>query len=477
MAQLFGMILVVLAMLGLGIYIGPTVIENPQIIIGTAVGGFVLLLALTRFNLALMFLLFIIPFSVQFNLGYLTGKTPIDFSVDDFFIICVAFTWLVYLTKSRKPPYVANSMTWPFVAYFSASLISFIPMVASGKGNIALSMLHLIKWYEYVFVYFVLVRTLESREQIVKFAVLQIISSVMITLFQFFQILTGFARGQTSGFAHSAMATFGSNGILGAYYVFFLSIIISFIVTAKSPKYRLWLFASAGLMAFTLFYTFARSAYLGMVVAFIVLGFLHRKMMAIFSLLLLCMLPAVSSKAVNQRISMTTNLNARALQRVGHFNGNRNAFYKMAQSSGGITLDESSMERLKAWRRAKQVIYDNLFIGTGYWSGRFVGIFGMTTAHSFYVTTILELGIVGLGSFIWLSWALIFNAAIFGDKTRDSFYCAISRGLVAGYVGILVHCVFGETFEDFRLTGPLWMMCGIVFAAKRIDEEARGIYR
>ena len=159
MPQLIGFILFVLAMLGFGIYIGPAVVSNPLLIVAFAVGGFILLLSLTRFDLTLMFLLVIIPFSVQANLRSV-AEAPVDFGVDDFFIICLIFTWIVYLSKHKKTPFVPSPLGIPFVIFLTSCIISFIPMIISGRGNIILSVFHLIKWYEYVFIYYVLVSTL-----------------------------------------------------------------------------------------------------------------------------------------------------------------------------------------------------------------------------------------------------------------------------------------------------------------------------
>lgn len=454
------------------IFLGPSVIENTLLVLAFALGVFFLFMALTNFETALLILLFIIPLSVQLNVSS-AGGAPVDFGTDDFFIGCLFISWLVYIAKNHQSPFASNPLTLPFIAYFGACVISLLSLVMIGKGNVALSVLHLVKWYEYVFIYFALISSLKTREQIVKFTILGVGSAVLIATIHLFQILTGLVHGEDVRFFKWATASFESNGILGAYYLFFISIIGSFFVSVQKGTHRALLVGIAGMMSFALFYTFARGAYLGMVFALVFLGFLHHKKMLVFSLLLLAVVPAFTNHAVSERVTMTIQLDQNKMNDLGMGSPSGKLKGYRAYQAGGkvIQLDESSAQRLIQWAKARRAIYQNPIIGTGYWGGRFLGVFGFTTVHNFYLTVLIETGVLGLTAFLWLSWCIVANAASFGNRTGDPFYCALARGISAGYFGILVHCFFGETFESFRLTGPLWIMCGILFAAKRIYWE------
>ena len=467
-------VLLILLILMAGFFLAPTVIKAPVAIVAVGVGSFFLFLLLTNFEFGLMLILFVIPFSVQANLGSVAAGMPIDIGIDDFFIFCLFVTWLVYLGKTRQSPFVSTPFTWPFMAYLVACILSFLPMMASGKGSIGLSTLHLIKWYEYVFIYFVMARSLEHRSQIIHFTILAIISAALVGILHFGQLLLGIARGgSVYELIMTANAGFQSNGILGAYYVFFLMIVASFLAKMRRSMLRLGLFALGGLLSFNLFYTYARAAYLGFVVGFIFLGFLHHKRLMFFSLLMLALLPAVLNKSISERITYTIKVDPSQLNSLG---------YRMPASGHGLhlyhkpielKLDASSMERIINWKKVKKIIYENFLLGTGYWSGRFLGLFGMSTSHNFYLTVFMETGVLGLLAFLWLSFTLIIVSIQLAHNSTDFVYDALGKGFAAGYLGILVHCFFGETFEDFRITGPVWMMAGIVAAAKHIQDEQR----
>lgn len=466
-------LLILTALIGwFGYHLGPAVIETPHYILAIAVGGLLLIVALTRFDYALMFLLFIIPFSVQANVGSLANYAPVDFGVDDFFIICLIFTWLAYLAKTRKSPYVDNPLTWPFFAYLFACVLSFLPMLLMGKGNITLSALHLVKWYEYVFLYFVIVRTLETQQQVQKFAYLMIGSSLLVCAVHLMQIIYAFGFSPEPGeYLRTAVVTFKSSGILGAFYVLFVAILASFLLQVKTARMKLILAGICGLMSLTIFYTYSRAAFLGYIVSIIVLGLLRRKMYFFTGLLLISLIPALLSKNVKANLEETIHVDRKQIAKMGLY---RNySFHYAATHTKDFYLDPSSMERLRSWTKAKKIISDNFIFGIGYWGARLIGAFGFFTVHNTYLTILMETGLPGIGSFVWLCIAILYGCIRFGKESRNSFNQTLAYGLAAGFSGVLVHSIFGETFEDFRLCGPLWILCGVVFAAQRIERDSR----
>lgn len=456
---------------------GPTVIENvvqnPVLVVGFAGGIFVLVLSMTNFEKGIMLLLFIIPFSVQLNLES-SGGAPVDFGIDDFLIFFLAVVWLVYLGKTKQAPFVKNPLTWPFMAYLAGCLLSFIPMSMSGKGNIPLSLLHLVKWFEYVFIYFIMLKLLDQRPQIIRFTLLSLGIAVFVACIQLFQMITHIGIKNPTGEGGLAMAGFESNGILGAYYVFFLSILLSFLIRLNlSMNLKFLLIGVSLLMAVMLFFTYSRAAYLGFFIALVLTSLFNRRA-AIFVLAFgLLITPVILSRKVSQEIKSTVRYEGMERRMNSTWGQSRSVakYYAQHQGKGGIRLDLSSVVRLVSWAKARGVIYHHPLFGTGYWSTRFLSVFGFSTVHSWYITILLETGILGLLGFIWICWAILFNVFLLFRETQDEFYQALSIGYFIGFIGVLVHCFFGETFESFRMTGPLWMMTSIVVSAKRIEEE------
>jgi O-antigen ligase len=463
------MIFLVVLIISLAYLLGPAIIASPRFTLSLSVAAFFMFLALTNFEIGLMMLLVFIPFSAQANIGEFAGGAPLDIGTDDFFTACLFVIWLVYLAKNKTAPFVKSPLTFPFLGYFAASIISFLPLILLRVGNPTLSFLHLFKWYEYVFIYFVVVKTLQTRPQIIKFTVLAVGSSVLVALMQVVQIAAGSRQGlisEDTKFGSWATAAFESNGILGAFYVMFLSIIVSFLVTyGRSAKSRIFLIGLAALMSFTLFYTFNRAAYLAIILALAILGGLYRRRLLFLTILLFICMPVFMSRVVSQEIKQTITVQE------DQFRETRNPYFlKFYRSKGRATtfqLDPSSRERLHVWRKVRKLIYHHPVLGTGYWSGRYY--LRHFTAHNQYLTIILETGVLGILTFLWIFRNLLTNALAFSKETQDPFYRALARGLVAGVSGLLLHCFFGETFESFRLTGPLWILA----AARRIETESR----
>lgn len=454
----------------IGFLLGPTVIESPLLVVGFALALFFLFLALTNFETGLMILLFVIPFSVQINLSK-KGGLPVDMGADDFFIFFLVVVWFVWLGKTKQAPFVKNPLTWPFIAYLAACLISFIPMMLGKQGEPAVSLLHLVKWFEYVFIYFVVVKCLEDPAQIRRFCLLAVLSALLLALTQVLGMILGVNVEDASSIPFWMISAYESSGIMGAFYMFFLSILISFLMRLELPvRTRFYLLALCFVFVLALYGTYVRAAYLAMIVSLVLMGVIYRRKLLFLGLFLVFAAPALFDKRAVYEIGSTVQSTS-SLDRLKGVKSRSAAKYY--QSRGGLKLDLSSVERLIAWGKARNVIYHHPLFGTGYWTGRFTLGFALSTAHNWYITVLLETGLFGLLSFLWICWAAIFNAFVFYWRTKDPFYQALAMGYALGFIGILVHCFFGETFEAFRLTGPLWLVSGIVFAAKRLDENTR----
>ena len=460
-------LLLLLALLVLGYFLAPLIAEAPNLVL-LAIGAVIFLfLAITNFELALLFLLFLIPLSTQANLSHASGGAPIDIGTDDIFICLLFVIWLVYLAKTQQAPFVKNPMTLPFMCYLVACVLSLLPMIISQKGDLSLSSLHIFKWFEYVFIYFVVVKSLANRDMIIRFTLLALGSCILIASIQAVEIVFGLGRTSANlKFGSWATASFESNGILGAFYLFFLPMLVSFLVSfGQRLKIRMMLIGLSALVTITLFYTFNRSAYVGLVIAIAVLGTLHRKQFRFILILVMLMLPAYFSKVISKEITQTITVDADTLKAAGfRYHGKMIHNRRMK-----MTLDMSSRERLIVWKKTKKLILNNVFLGVGYWNSRFF-LHGFTP-HNQYLTIFMDTGILGVLTFFWIFFNLIVNALRFSKTTEDPFYGALTKGFIAGVAGVLVHAFFGETFESFRLIGPLWMMTGIIFAAKRLDDE------
>ena len=237
---------------------------------------------------------------------------------------------------------------------------------------------------------------------------------------------------------------FMTNAVMGAYYAFFLSILLAFILNMPVTKDRIRLTLLAVIFSFALFNTFSRSAYVGIVVSFLVLAMLKEKRLFLIILLLLVFSPIYMETAVLERITFTI------------------------RSLRPVILDPSALARLIVWKKGIQVFFNNAIFGTGYWTARWAI---RAEAHSQYLAILVETGIVGFSVFCWLIIRMFKNAIILLKKADTDFLKALGLGYIAGLSAILTTCFFTETLEAFRLLGPLWFVTGLVTVANRLLSE------
>ncbi|MCP4366412.1 MAG: hypothetical protein GY800_14115 [Planctomycetes bacterium] len=444
-----------------------TAVLPPKIVIVFLGGTVTFFLTLLRVEVGLIVLIFMVPWTIQYEMASFSGA-PVEIGSDDILILCVLFGWLGFLAINKEPLFVSSALNWPIAAFAGVSLLSLTPMFATKAPGASLAaLLHLMKWIEYAFIYFVVVRVITNLEKAKGFLYLALASAAVVAVVQIFLMATKQYTGITytpKGVIYWTLPGFESNGILGAYYVFFIGIAMAFSVNSPSRLMKGLMIGFTVLLFYCMFFTFSRAAYVGLVAAMIVIAIrsgrtASRVPLIIFTLGLIALVFFI--EPIMSRITMTVD---------GFGRGSA------LQGLGGVgTLDISVQERLANWKVAFKAFSArpyNPVVGIGFWGSRFHGGFGFSTPHNWYLALLLETGVFGFGVFCWLMKRIIHNAFRLYRQAEDNpFLESLAMGYFAGLVGLLVHAFFGETFESFRILGPLWFVTGILIASVMIQEE------
>lgn len=444
-----------LLLLILFIYLGYGVASLPTLITIVLILGFCFsLLTILNLEVGLYLLIFVVPFTQQLNLGSVRGA-PIDIGTDDIFMIFIIISWLANLIRRREAIIIKTPLNWPIMAFFFIAIFSFIGANERfGEGTIFISFLHLFKFFEYTMIYFIVISTIKDLEQIKRFLTMFFIVVGFIMLLQFYAIAK-------QGFFHVAVTQYGSpafinlylatmhafisNAILGAYYSFFLIILLSIALSMPRAEGKAPLIIFATALSFALFNTYSRSTYTGFFAGFTLLALLLKERRTLLiALALLFFSPIFLQNSVLARITYTI------------------------QSVNPLEFDASSNARLVLWRECLDSFMNNPIFGKGYWTTRFV--IG-AEAHSQYVATLVEVGLIGFSIFIWLLVRILKGSIGLIKKADTAFLKAFANGYTAALAGLLVTCIFSETLEAFRITGPLWFVTGLISSANRILSE------
>lgn len=237
----------------------------------------------------------------------------------------------------------------------------------------------------------------------------------------------------------------GSNGVAA----FESEMAILFMVLAGFQKKwtrKLVLYALFSLTVFCLLYAFSRGGYLAFLTACLVYAFVHHRKLIPALLILVLAWQVFLPNAVIERITMTQNESGK--------------------------LDNSAAERVQLWDDALDLIVASPILGHGYDTYQYMGRVGFfRDTHNFYVKTLVETGVVGLGVFISIlagfwrqGWSL------FRRAKHDPLFSGLGLGMATCTVSIAVANLFGDRWTYVGVTGLVWILFGlVVFAQSEMD--------
>jgi O-antigen ligase len=113
--------------------------------------------------------------------------------------------------------------------------------------------------------------------------------------------------------------------------------------------------------------------------------------------------------------------------------------------------------------------------GLSHWRKSPILGYGVTGHHFMdaqYPRILIETGIVGMLAFAWLVYALFHVGLSAWRYAQDDLLRGLSVGLIAGFVGLLVHAIGANTFIIVRIMEPFWFVIGIVIALSQMNDES-----
>ncbi len=242
-------------------------------------------------------------------------------------------------------------------------------------------------------------------------------------------------------------STFGNPNVYAIFLIIMLPFFYSAVLNAKTLMRKLLLIAMAVPPLVALVLTGTRSAWLAVIISlFIVVFFKNRKLIPVFLLLGLMSIPLLPASITNRIMTLTN-----------------------------ISNDTSTQYRLKIYESVMHVIKDFWFSGLGLGSDvfqkaynryyKFTGQGVIAHAHNLYLQIWLEMGIMGLLSFVWFTLRMIKKSikAIFSDADK-----AVKNILIAGLAGIIgvLFMALAEYIWFYpRVMFIFWAVVGIMLAA------------
>ena len=458
--------------------IGQSTAEMKPQFISIVIAGLILS-ALTVMDLewGLYILIFVIPFTLQYRMG-----VNIAFGTDDIFLILLIFSWLANRARSKEQIFVDTPLNWAFILFFISGALSLTQAISKVPPYwFKLGILHLFRFFEYVFIYFIVVSCIKDLSQVKKFTIAFFINVGVVAVIQIVQNMIG---GElTKGIfwlpggavaVHYGVSTFTSNATLGAFYCFAISIALGLIVTVRSVRTKVVLIIFSIVISFTLFNTYSRSAYVGIMMGIFVVAALKDRRIFILFLAILVLSPIFMQSLVMTRVAMTFPQAAKPsfneLELPGPYRFEAERYRVMTEGRENIKFDPSAEIRLLIWSRAFDQFLRYPILGVGWWAGRWVL---QAEPHSQFWEYILDTGILGFGIFLWLIIGIFKISSWVRNNASDDFTQGLTLGYTAGFAALLATCVFSETLDAFRVLGPLWFMTALMASVRNILLEQK----
>jgi O-antigen ligase len=399
-------------------------------------------------KIALYILIFSMLLSPEFIVGETSGaalERGVTIRLDDLILLIIGFSWLAKMAIDKELGlFLKTPLNKPIAYYLIICLISTLFGALFGRVDLKTGFFFVLKYFEYVIIYFMAVNYLESKSQARNYVWAMLITCAIVSVIGIFQIPLG--ERVTAPFEGAS----GEPNTLGGYLVFMISVTTGLFLTTPSPGRRLVYGFLIILAAIPFFYTQSRTSYLAAVPALFTFLYLskQRKWVMAVMVLLIISLPFLTPRVAKERITYTFTQGV-----------NRSDVVEIA----GVKLDTSTSARVKTWQDAFVDWVKHPILGHGITGYRFV--------DAQYVRVITETGFLGLVAFLFLIITLLKRAYSTLESAEDPFQEGIAIGFLAGFIGLLFHAIGANTFIIVRIMEPFWFITAVVVSVSGLKED------
>jgi O-antigen ligase len=440
-----------IAFFGIALMVGIMTTEvSPGTLISLVLGISFFIAAFMNSELGLYLLIFSMLLSPEISVGGGGGsgevaqRGGVAVRLDDFLLLVIGFSWFAKAAINKELGlFLKTPLNRPIFIYLIICLISTAMGVMADRVDAKVGFFYVLKYFEYFIVYFMMVNHLEKREQVNRFLICLFITCFAVAIYGIVQIPLG---GRVSA---PFEGEFGEPNTLGGYLLFVGALAVGLFPKIEDPKAKLF----TGLLIFTiippLLYTYSRSTYVSILPAALYLTLRSTRpqiLIGIFMALLVAS-PFLLPKTVMERIQYTVS----QAERVGQV------------QVGDLRLDTSISARLNAVEKAAIGFIQQPVLGHG--------VTGFAFLDAQYLRVLIETGLIGLLSFIYLIVSIFKLAIQTSRRLVTPYYKGLVVGFIAGFIGLLVHAIGANTFIIVRIMEPFWFAAAIVFALPKVEAQ------
>jgi O-antigen ligase len=423
---------------------------TPTKTLALAGGVIIFVLSFVSTQIALYVLIFSMLLSPEFIVGATEGATlgrGITLRVDDFIVAVIGFSWLARMAINKELGlFLKTPLNRPIAYYILVCVASTLLGALFGRLDLKTGFLYVLKYFEYVVIYFMVANYFRDRKQMKTFVWVMLLTCLIVSIISMTQIPQG------ERISAPFEGKVGEPNTYGGYLVFMMSIATGLALMEESFRDRLVAFLLVILFSIPLLYTQSRSSYLAAIPA--VLSFLwlskRKQWIPLVLLLVALLLPFMAPKVTKDRVSYTFT------QGIGRPD---------TVTVAGVQLDTSTSARIQSWGEAIRDLAQHPVLGFG------VTGYGFVDAQ--YVRVAAETGFVGLLLFLLLLGTILRESYRVFKASHDPFDKGLVIGFIAGLTGLLFHAIGANTFIIVRIMEPFWFIAAMVMMIPSLEKDGK----
>lgn len=410
---------------------------------------FVLFLVFTR-NIEILMLCVLVIRSSLDSTGALWAITILEHRINISGLIALSFTiiGILYIIYNRINIF-KDPLTVPFCAFLIVCLATLIP-----SWDKMFTIQKWIRLLNYYILYIIIANVVDTRVRAKRVIGAILLSTVIPTSVGLYQVITRSGRNITGFGAVRISGTFAGVSLAHASFLIVPMILVVFLfLRADDLKKKIGYGAILTILSISFYYTFARTPWVGFLIAVLTISVLkYRYLLIVIPVLILILFLTVPGLSFR-------------------FSGIN--LMSLTEYSG--PFKNTMATRVLLWHGAIAMFKASPIIGRGLGIGAATvsdSILGHIRAavHSDYFQMLVDAGILGLGAYLWLLFALFKVSFSAYRKTTDPFFQDLFIGFIAVWAAFMLIRGMGNIAIHTVIQYYFWAYAGLVSALSRMQE-------
>lgn len=417
------------------------------ILIWVALACAIFIAAFINTDWGLYILIFSMILSPEITIGETAGASlgrGFTLRFEDFLLFVIGLSWFAKNAVNKELGlFLKTPLNKAIFFYVLSCLVSTGFGIIAGRVGLKTGLLFVLKYMEYFIVFFMVVNHVKETNQIKRFVFCLLMTCLITSVLGILQIPGG--ERVTAPFEGEA----GEPNTLGGYFLFVGAIAAGLSIKSENSKLKYSLILLILVMISPFLFTQSRSSYLGLIPVCLILALLTKHKIIVTGILAVTFLlsPFILPFQVKNRILYTINQAAESEQ----------------VKIGGLHLDTSTSARLVGLKKIVTDLPKHPLIG--------YGVTGYEFIDSQLPRVLIETGVLGLLSFVYLLYSIFKLAMRNLKEVKTSYFKGLTVGFLAGFIGLLFHGLGANTFIIVRIMEPFWFFVGIIAVLPELERR------